>query len=499
MATGDRKLKLNAFFLPYFATSHLIPLVDTARLFASRGVNVTIITTPANAVLFQHSIDHENSSGGHRITVRTVKFPSAEVGVPEGIENFSAVTSMEMAGKVGQGIQLLQKLFEQMIREAHPDCIVSDMMYPWTADVAREMGIPRLAVYATNCFYHSTSHSLKLFAPHDKVQSETETFVIPGLPDKIEMTRARLQDYAKTKTQFGELINLVKESELRSYGIIFTSFSELEPAYVDHYKNVMGRKCWHIGLASHFLNRMKAGQEEIRNSVNNTQKHSSLSWLDNHKPNTVLYVCFGSMIHFSGSQLAEMASALEASGHPFVWVVRKSWNAEEQEEDWLPEGFEERMKEANKGLIIRDWAPQLLILNHQATGGFMTHCGWNSSLEGITAGVPLITWPLFAEQFFNEMLISRILKIGVEVGSDVWNAGFDIKSPVVGKDKIVKAITCLMGSSKEGHEMRRRAEEIAAMVKSSVEEGGSSYSDLDALIGEITACASQKLERVASN
>lgn len=101
--------------------------------------------------------------------------------------------------------------------------------------------------------------------------------------------------------------------------------------------------------------------------------------------------------------------------------------------------------------------------------------------------MPLITWPLFAEQFYNEKLISRVLKIGVEVGSEVWNSGFEIKSPVVGKDKIVKAVTWLMGGSEEVQEIRRRAKEIGVMLHKSVEEGGSSYSDLGALIEEIKA------------
>ncbi|CAL5332451.1 unnamed protein product [Camellia sinensis] len=207
-----------------------------------------------------------------------------------------------------------------------------------------------------------------------------------------------------------------------------------------------------------------------------------MNWLDKQKPNSVLYVCFGSAMRIPDTQLAEITLALEESGHPFVWVVRKR---EEEKESWLPEGFE--TKTGQRGLIKREWAPQDLILGHVAIGGFMTHCGWNSLVEGVAAGVPLITWPLFAEQFYNEKLISRVLKIGVEVGSEEWNSRFEIKSPVVGKDKIVKAVTWLMGGSEEVQEIRRRAKEIGVMLHKPVEKGGSSYSDLGALIEEIKA------------
>jgi hypothetical protein len=100
----------------------------------------------------------------------------------------------------------------------------------------------------------------------------------------------------------------------------------------------------------------------------------------------------------------EIAMGLEASGQQFIWVVRKGKNEEKKDrEDWgVPKGFEKRME--GKGVIINGWAPQVLTLDHEAVGGFVTHCGWNSTLEGITAGVPMVTWPVFAELFYNEKL-----------------------------------------------------------------------------------------------
>ncbi|KAK2989636.1 hypothetical protein RJ640_019355 [Escallonia rubra] len=136
---------------------------------------------------------------------------------------------------------------------------------------------------------------------------------------------------------------------------------------------------------------------------------------------------------FTTSQLYEMAMGLEASEQQFIWVVRRG--KEEEEEKWLPGGFEERVKD--RGLILRGWAPQVLILNHEAVGGFVTLCGWNSTLEGVCAGVPMVTWPVFAEQFYNEKLITYVLRTGVAVGSKEWNR---LTSDGVKKEAIENAV-----------------------------------------------------------
>ncbi|XP_076917384.1 solanidine UDP-glucose glucosyltransferase 1-like [Bidens hawaiensis] len=447
---------LHIVFLPFFTSSHLIPLVNAAKLFASRGVRSTVITTVHTAQTLQ-------ASG---ITIHTLNFPSSEVGLPVGIELINSAPTQEMAGSVFRGMMMLQPKFEQVIRELAPDCIFSDMFFPWTVDLADQLNIPRLLFYPSCFFYHSVLHSLRVYKPHESVTSESERFVVPNLPDNITMTRAEMSEHLKTKTEFGKILELIYESEKRSYGFVHDTFYEMEPAYVDHFKKTKGVKVWHIGPLFRFFNRVS------------DYKHDCLSWLDYQHPKSVIYICFGSMASFLEAQITEIALALEDSKRPFVWVVGKAGNV------GLPEGFEERARRENKGLIISQWAPQVEILQHPAVGGFLTHCGWNSTLEAVVAGVPLVTWPLFAEQFYNAKLL-ELLGIGVGVGADVWNLGYEITSPIIMKRDIIKAIELLLGDSGIAESIRQNSKELAIKTNKAIEDGGSSINNLMALIEEL--------------
>ncbi|KAJ6948948.1 scopoletin glucosyltransferase-like [Populus alba x Populus x berolinensis] len=389
-----------------------------AKLFASRGIKTTIITTPLNAPLFSKTIQ-KNKELGFDINILTIKFPAAEAGLPEGYENTDAFIFSEMTAKFIKATTLLQAPFEKVLQECHPDCIVADVLFPWATDAAAKFGIPRL--------------------------------VFHGISD-IKLTKKQLPDYVRENAEndFSTFLKACKEAESRSFGVVVNSFYELEPAYADYYKKVLGRKAWNVGPVS-LCNRDsedKAGRG----------KETSID---------------------QNSQLKEIAAGLEASGQQFIWVVKRNQKGQEDKEDWLPEGFEERME--GMGLIIRGWAPQVLILDHEAIGAFVTHCGWNSTLEGITAGKPMVTWPIFAEQFYNEKLVTEVLKTGVGVGVKEWLRmhGDHVKS-----EAVEKTITQIM-VGEEAEETRSRAKKLGETARKAVEEGGSSYSDFNALIEEL--------------
>ncbi|KAK7339985.1 hypothetical protein VNO77_20676 [Canavalia gladiata] len=490
LAMKTEAQQLNIIFVPYLAPGHMNPMVDTARLFARYGVNVTIITTHANALTFQKAIDSDFSCGYH-IRTQVVPFPAAQVGLPDGVENIKDGTSLKMLGKLGQGISMLEGQIEPLIQDLKPDCLVTDMLYPWTVDSAAKLGIPRLYYYSSSYFSSCAGYFIRKHKPHES----THKFSIPGLPHNIEVTTLQLEEWLRTKNETTDTLNVAYESETKSYATLYNSFHELESDYEQLYKSTLGIKCWSVGPVSAWVNK---GDEEKANRGHKedlAQESEWLNWLNSKQNESVLYVSFGSLTRLSYAQIVEIAYGLENSGHDFILVIRKK-DGDEDGHGFLQE-FEQRMKESNNGYIIWNWAPQLLILNHPAIGGIVTHCGWNSILESVSAGLPMITWPMFAEQFYNEKLLADVLKIGVPVGATenkFWaTVGED---PVVGREEIAKAVVQLMGRE-ESKEMRRRARKFGDDSKKTIEEGGSSYNNLMQLLDELKSLKiSRSLEKL---
>ncbi|KAH6779682.1 hypothetical protein C2S52_010919 [Perilla frutescens var. hirtella] len=212
-----------------------------------------------------------------------------------------------------------------------------------------------------------------------------------------------------------------------------------------------------------------------------SRRHECLNWLDKQAPNSVIYISFGTTTTMTDEEAREIAMGLEQSRQKFVWVVRDADRADifagESRRIELPEGFEERVRE--DGIVVRDWAPQPEILAHQSVGGFMSHCGWNSCLESLTMGVPMAAWPMHSDQPINAIFMAEILRVGVEVRE--WGRRLEMVEAVTVK----KAVERLM-ALEEGDEMRRRAAEVGAAMKISMEEGGESCTEIERFIAHIT-------------
>ncbi|KAM3205058.1 hypothetical protein P3L10_028468 [Capsicum annuum] len=247
--------------------------------------------------------------------------------------------------------------------------------------------------------------------------------------------------------------------------------------------NAKGKKIWTIGPVS-LCNKEKQDIAERGNKAS-IDEHKYLKWLDSWEQDTVLFVYLGSLSRLSTSQMIELGLGLESSKRPFIWVVR---HMSDEFKKWLAEeNFEERIK--RQGLLIHGWAPQVLILSHPSIGAFLTHCGWNSNLEGISAGVAMITWPLFAEQFCNERLIVNVLKTGLKAGMEnpVLFGEEEKLGAQVSKDLHVKmVIEEVMGEEMEAEKRRKRAKELGEKARMAVEEGGSSHLNLTQLIQDVT-------------
>ncbi|KAF9599002.1 hypothetical protein IFM89_033347 [Coptis chinensis] len=477
--------QLHFLLFPFLAQGHMIPMLDIARLIAQRGVLVTIVTTPSNFLRFKTTIDRAIQL---KLPIRILQlhFPGVEAGLPEGCENFDTVPSQDLIRNLFTATAMLQQPLEQSIEEMEllPSCIISDFCLPWTSETARKFNIPRLVFNGMCCFTLFCAHNIIHLKAIENVNSESEPFVIPGLPDRIEITKSRIMDNLKISlNNYNKVLDQINKAELTAYGVVINSFHDLEPMYIKGYQKAKGNKVWHVGPVS-LYNKEVVDKVERGNKATVDASHC-LRWLDSRKPNSVVYVCLGSLSRLAPAQFMEIGLGLETSQCSFIWVI-KSGERYKELEKWLSdENFEERTKD--RGLVIEGWAPQVLILSHQAIGGFLTHCGWNSTLEAVCAGVPMLTWPMFQDQFINEKLIVQVLSIGVsvEVGDPIPWGEEDKVGVLVTKEKVESAVNRLMDENDEGEGRRRKARELAELASKAMEEGGSSYLSLTLLIEDI--------------
>ncbi|KAH9671459.1 UDP-glycosyltransferase 73C3 [Citrus sinensis] len=437
--------------------------IDMARIFASRGVKATILTTPLNISRFESTINRDDYHHHNPIKLLLLNFPSTAANLPPNCENLDAIPSRDLSYNFSKAIMMLQPQADDLVRQCQPDAIISNMNFPWTAEIARKYGIPRLVFRGTCCFSLSLSVAAAQHKPNVNVSSDTETFLVPGLPRSVYITQSQMPDQFFGNTDLQEFFEKFIKAERNSYGVVANTFFEIEPDYVKHYEKVTGKVVYPVGPVSLFNTKAIDIAERKRRRQ--------------------------SLCEFAESQLLEIALGLESSNICFIWVIKSDAFL------LLDKDFEERVKD--RELIIKGWAPQVLILNHPAVGGFMTHCGWNSVLESVSSGVPMITWPLFAEQFYNGNFVLTHWKIGVGVGVEsglAWGEEEKI-GVLVRRDRVEKVVSQFMingGEEVEG--MRKRASKLSELAKIAVSKGDSSYVNVGLLIDDLL---NQKVERLS--
>ncbi|KAJ1685323.1 hypothetical protein LUZ63_016713 [Rhynchospora breviuscula] len=448
--------KAHFIIVPLPAQGHLIPMTDMGYLLAE---SVPIIERAKELNISFEFVE--------------LSFPNEMFGLPPGCESLDHITDTGLFRAFFDAIYSLNEPLETFIDslERTPDCMITDMCNAWTAPVARKFGIPRVIFHGPSCFYISTDYNLAHHKVYDRVINENECVTVPDFPIELQVTKAQTPGFLNSP-RFADFRKKSLEEELRAEGVVINTFLELERPFIENYERLIGKKVWTVGPFCLYNK-----DDEMKVSRGNKdaidQMNRVLTWLDQRDAASVLYISFGSIVYVNPLQLMEIGRGLEASNKPFIWVMKKR-EITPVVEKWLAEGFEERTKD--RGLIIVGWAPQVVIFPHPAVGGFMTHCGWNSLLEAISTGLPMITWPRIADQFVNENLVVDVLRIGISLGVKVPNYGTE-DVIMVKSEEIRKAVDVLMDGI-EADERRQRSKDFSEKAKKAVEEGGSSFVNL---------------------
>ncbi|KAJ0558064.1 putative flavanone 7-O-beta-glucosyltransferase [Helianthus annuus] len=454
---------LHVLLFPFMAKGHTIPILDLARLLLlRRNATVTLFTTPVNRQYFSASLSDTPT------TIITLPFPDNIPGIPSGIESVDKLPSSSLFYSFVSSTKLMKSHFEQAIQalETPVTFMVTDGFFGWTLDSANIFNIPRLVYYGMSNFAITMFRVISLNPHLFDGKTDTDLVTVPEFPwmtaTRLECDDATDRDSPLFKWRMEQVVATIK-----SYGLVTNSFFELEPVYAEYWNSNSAPKSWSVGP-------LCLAQERIKKESLSDQKPSWMVWLDKKLELgvPVLYVAFGSQADICINQIEEIKLGLERSEVNFLWVVRRS------EESFGPDdGFEERVKE--KGIVVREWVDQREILEHESVKGFVSHCGWNSVLESICAGVPILAWPLAAEQPLNAKFVVEEMKIGMRVETcDGSVKGF------VKWEGLKKNVKELMEGVK-GKEVRKKVKEISDAAVEAVKEGGSSWRTLNELIVEI--------------
>ncbi|KAB2088411.1 hypothetical protein E1A91_A04G184900v1 [Gossypium mustelinum] len=452
---------------PYPAHGHMLALLDLTHQLALHGLTITILVTPKNLPFLSPLLSSHPSS----ITSLVFPFPSHPL-IPPGVEHVKDVGNSGNRLIMAALGKLEDPLFNWFNSQSNPPvAVISDFFLGWTQHLATRLQIPRLAFFSTRAFLVSVFDYIWNNVEKVKSLSEVEFGHLPGSPVfKQEHLPSLFKLYKRSDPDW-EFVKDGLLANAKSWGYVLNSFDALEGEYVQWLKtHVAHDRVFNVGplslIGPDVSDRGSSGSSSDLND-------QVMTWLNQCPDGSVVYVCFGSQKLLRKEQMEALANGLEKSDTRFIWVVKPGTTQQHVEGfGVVPDGFEQRT--AGQGLVIKGWAPQALILNHKAVGGFLSHCGWNSVSEAIVGGAMMLAWPMEADQFLNARLLVDDIGVGVRVceGAD----------SVPNSDELGRTISEAMT---EGGGMKTKAKDLKEKAFAAVSHGGCSMNDLVRFVKEL--------------
>ncbi|KAL3833983.1 hypothetical protein ACJIZ3_008719 [Penstemon smallii] len=438
------------FPLPF--QGHISPMFQLANILHSRGFNISIIHTKFN---------FPNPSKYPHFTFHQISDGLLECGVSDPVLIVKLLNS--------NCVEPFRECLDRLMFDYHVYCVIADAHWTCTQAIADSVNLPRIVLRTTNICSFLAFAAVSLFRdkgylsnPDLNKDAPIEEFPPLKIKDIPQMETSNSEDVF-------EMIDSLVQQTKKASALIFNTFSELEEPDLPKLYIQFPMPTFTIGPFQKFFS---ASTTSLL-----TQDMNSISWLDKQEPKSVLYVSFGSLASMDAQKLQEVAFGLVNSKLPFLWVIRPGLVNGSEWIETLPNEILESISE--RGYIVK-WAPQQEVLSHFAIGGFWTHSGWNSTLESICEGVPMICSSFFGDQMTNSRYVSDVWKIGIKL-----EKGLE-------RDEIENAIRRLM-FEREGSEMRERILCLKEKIDVCLNPGGSSYQSLEKLVDFITSLRSSTI------
>ncbi|CAN6198560.1 unnamed protein product [Urochloa humidicola] len=450
MASSDNQTSIHVLLVPFPAQGHINPLLQFGkRLAARRGVRCTLAATRFVA----------NSTKPTPSAVHVAVFSDGcDGGGPDELGGMGARYFERLESAGSESLDALLMSESELGRPV--DVVVYDAFVPWAQGVARRRGAACAAFLTQTCAVDILyAHAWAGRLPPPPALRPEDILGLDGLSCQLEMSDMPtfMTDESYDPCFRELLVNQFQGLDTAEH-VLINSFYDLEPQEADYMASTWRAKMVGPTVPSAFLDNRLPDDVSYGIHLHTPMAAESKAWLDAQQAQSVLYVSFGSMACLGPDQMSEIAEGLYNSGKPFLWVVRATETAK------LPEGFADKAKDDTRGLIV-PWCPQLEVLSHPSVGCFMTHCGWNSTVEALSAGVPMVAMPNWSDQTTNAKYIQDVWRVGVRVKPDAEG--------VVRSEEVERCVREVMGGEMR-EEFRVKALEWSSKAKKSMSEGGTS-------------------------
>ncbi|CAI0433031.1 unnamed protein product [Linum tenue] len=482
MGSNDEKkslLRPHAICIPYPAQSHIKASLKLAKILHHRGFFITFVNTEFNHNRFLNTKGPRALDGLPDFRFTTI---------PDGLPPSDPGSTQDVAGMCDSIMRYMLTPFRALVARLNDpevvngdppvSCIVADGLLVFALDVAREVGVPSVSYWTfPACGFMGFKQYRPLrdqgVTPFKGNNGYLNTPIeVPG------MTNMRLKDlpsFIRT-TDPNEPIfhNLMEGAEAvpKASALLLHTYQALESPVLAAINSMYPNRVYSVGPMQLLLNQIQpthpaTALDSIGYSLW-SEEAECLRWLDTKATNSVIYVSFGSITTMSRDHLIEFAMGLVDSDVSFLWVIRPDLVLGESAA--LPKEF--GLKVEDRFGFISGWCPQEEVLNHPAVGGFITHCGWGSMIESLTAGVPVLCWPFFSDQVTNCRFACVEWEVGIEIEQDV-------------KREMVEEMVRELINGEKGARLRKKAGDWAKLAREATGPGGSSTVGLDRLVNEV--------------
>ncbi|KAB2027439.1 hypothetical protein ES319_D05G033100v1 [Gossypium barbadense] len=405
----DRTKKLHIAMFPWLAYGHTMPFLEVSKFLAQKGHRISYISTPKNISRLPKLPPLLSSN----ITFVEFSLPQVD-GLPPGVES-TAEVPIENVPYLKNAYDKLQGPLTEFLKNSNVNWLIHDFEPYWLPGVAAPLGI-NLVLF---CLFNATA--LAFMGPPSALLGEfrkrpEEFTVVPewiDYPCNVALKHHEIVNHIKCMddvSDFQRMGQLIQGSQFVTTRACF----EFEPDEIKLLIKLYQKPVVPVGLLPPSL----PSNEDKRDD----KWEATKSWLDSKGEKSVFYIALGSEVSLSEESMRQLAFGIEKSNLPFIWAVRKRPMGEGLIDNIIPPGFEERV--SNRGLVLRDWAPQLRILAHSSVGGFLTHCGWSSIIEALKFGRALI---VFSGASADQGLNARLLhgrKVGIEIERNEMDGSF---------------------------------------------------------------------------